>query len=125
VPRQAAKDQNNKYSVLTPTWVFIEAANFARRYDEQCRRWYDRKAAKTSNIIATKALGCKLAKAAWHLMSQCADYDPSRMFPGLAAQQSKDLESRRQPAMGLDPEPCGLIGGGGSRQRSKRTMKTS
>jgi len=48
--------------------------------EPQCRRWYDRKVAKTSNVIATKALACKLAKAAWHVMSQGTDYDSQRMF---------------------------------------------
>jgi len=66
----------NKYLA----WAFVEAANFAKRYDEQCRKWYDRKAAKTSNVIATKALACKLAKAAWYLMAEGTDYDPARMF---------------------------------------------
>jgi hypothetical protein len=61
-------------------WAFVEAANFARRSDEQCRKWFDRKAAKTSNVIATKALACKLAKAAWYLMAEGTDYDPKRMF---------------------------------------------
>jgi transposase len=62
---------------------------FSRRYDEQCRRWYDRKAAKTSKIIATKALGCKLAKAAWHIMAGQCDYDEKRMFPELANKPMK------------------------------------
>src|SRR5437773_1184941 len=66
----------NKYLA----WAFVEAANFAKRYDEQCRKWYDRKAAKTRNVIATKALACKLAKAAWYLMAEGTDYDPARMF---------------------------------------------
>src|SRR5580765_3525214 len=70
----------NKYLA----WGFVEAANFSRRYDEHCRRWYDRKAAKTSKVIATKALGCKLAKAAWHVMANETDYDAGRMFPELA-----------------------------------------
>lgn len=70
----------NKYL----SWAFVEASNFARRYDESCRRWYDRKAAKTSQVIATKALACKLAKAAWHMMAKLCDYDPARMFPELA-----------------------------------------
>ena len=74
----------NKYLA----WAFVEAANYARRFDEHCRRWYDRKAAKTSNVIATKALGCKLAKAAWHVMKAKCDYDPTRMFPELAAKAS-------------------------------------
>jgi transposase len=66
----------NKYLA----WAFVEAANFAKRYDERCRKWFDRKATKTSNVIATKALACKLAKAAWHVMAAGTDYDPARMF---------------------------------------------
>jgi transposase len=71
---------NSKCGNRYLAWAFVEAANFAKRYNEQCRKWYDRKAAKTSNIIATKALACKLAKAAWYLMSQETNYDPARMF---------------------------------------------
>lgn len=80
-------DNNRKCGNKYLAWAFVEAANFARRYDEQCRRWYDRKAAKTSKVIATKALGCKLAKAAWHVMAKQCDYDPRRMFPELANKQ--------------------------------------
>ena len=66
----------NKYLA----WAFVEAANFARRYDEQCRKWSERKAAKRGKVIASKALACKLAKAAWHLMALGTDYDAKRMF---------------------------------------------
>ena len=66
------------------SWAFVEAAQFAQRYDENCRRWYDRKKARTSTVIATKALACKLAKAAWHIMAKQTDYDAARMFPELA-----------------------------------------
>ena len=45
--------------------------------------------AKTNKIIATKALACKLAKAAWHIMSQQCDYDPTRVFPELAGPARK------------------------------------
>src|SRR4030095_5347514 len=77
-------DNNQKCGNKYLAWAFVEAANFARRYDENCRRWYDRKAAKTSKVIATKALACKLAKAAWYVMSRSCDYDETRMFPELA-----------------------------------------
>jgi len=73
-------ENNSKCGNRYLAWAFVEAANFARRYDEQCRKWYDRKAAKTSAVIATKALACKLAKAAWYLMARGTDYDPKRMF---------------------------------------------
>jgi transposase len=78
-------ENNSKCGNKYLAWAFVEAANFARRYDEQCRKWFDRKAAKTSKVVATKALACKLAKAAWHLMSGSADYDPQRMFGQPAA----------------------------------------
>jgi transposase len=84
-----AKGQNNqKCGNKYLAWAFVEAANFARRYDGQCRRWYERKAARTSRVIATKALGCKLAKAAWHVMAGQTDYDAKRMFPELATKKN-------------------------------------
>lgn len=78
--RKKKGENNSKCGNKYLAWAFVEAANFARRYDEQCRKWYDRKAAKTSKVIATKALACKLAKAAWYLMAEGTDYDPKRMF---------------------------------------------
>ncbi len=35
---------------------------------------------KTSKVLGTKALGCKLARAAWHIMTHTCDYDPKRLF---------------------------------------------
>jgi transposase len=79
------KAQNNqKCGNRYLAWAFVEAANFSRRSNPKCRQWFDRKAAKTSQVVATKALACKLAKAAWFVMSQQLDYDPNRMFPELA-----------------------------------------
>ena len=77
-------ENNQKCGNKYLSWAFVEAANFAKRYDENCRRWYDRKKARTSTVLATKALGCKLAKAAWHIMARKTDYDARRMFPELA-----------------------------------------
>lgn len=82
-------DNNGKCGNKYLAWAFVEAANFAKRYDEHCRKWFDRKAAKTSTVIATKALACKLAKAAWHVMTDDTDYDPKRMFPELAQRPTK------------------------------------
>jgi transposase len=82
-------DNNGKCGNKYLAWAFVEAANFAKRYDDHCRQWFDRKAAKTSRVIATKALACKLTKAAWHVMAHDTDYDPKRMFPELAQRQTK------------------------------------
>ena len=80
-------ENNSKCGNKYLAWAFVEAANFARRYDERCRKWFDKKAARTSNVIATKALACKLAKAAWYLMADATDYDPQRMFGPPATSQ--------------------------------------
>ncbi len=77
-------------------WAFVEAANFARRYDAASRRWFDRKAAKTCGVLATKALACKLAKAAWHVLSANVDYDGERVFGRAAESQGKGLASPLQ-----------------------------
>jgi transposase len=77
----------NKYLA----WAFVEAANFAKRYDAQSRRWFDRKAARTCGVLATKALACKLAKAAWHVMSGNVAYDAARVFGRAAESQVKGL----------------------------------
>jgi len=77
-------ENNQKCGNKYLSWAFVEAANFAKRSDEHCRRWYDRKKAKTSAVVATKALACKLAKAAWHVMAHKTDYEARRMFPELA-----------------------------------------
>jgi transposase len=63
-------------------WAFVEAANFAKRHDPSCRRFHDRKKAQVNGIVATKALACKLAKAAWHMMRGNAPYESARIFPG-------------------------------------------
>jgi len=81
-------ENNQKCGNKYLSWAFVEAANFAKRYDLNCRRWYDRKKARTSTVIAVKALACKLAKAAWHIMAKGTDYDATRMFPELALKRN-------------------------------------
>lgn len=73
-------DNNRKCGNKYLGWAYIEAANLARRYNEDARRWYDRKAARRGKIIATKALACKLAKATWYVIREDTTYDPKRMF---------------------------------------------
>jgi transposase len=82
-------ENNRKCGNKYLAWAFVEAANFAKRYDEPCRKWYDRKAAQTSNVIATKALACKLAKAAWHVVAKEMDYEPARVFGPVAGAAMK------------------------------------
>ena len=125
-PGSDPKGENNrKCGNRYLAWAFVEAANFARQHHEHCRKWFDRKAARTNKIIATKALACKLAKAAWHLMSEGTDYDAQRMCPGLTgpAPKLEICQNRGQPAKGVGEKPSGLIGGRGSPQFQKLKLK--
>ena len=91
-------ENNRKCGNKYLAWAFVEAAHFACRYDDQCRRFYDRKTQQTNPIIATKALACKLAKAAWHVMAEDVPYAAARVFgPG---KKSDFGETGREPAKG-------------------------
>ena len=66
----------NKYLA----WAFIEAANFARRWCPEAKRFYDRKKATRNGIVATKALAHKLARACYHMLKNGEPFDPKRCF---------------------------------------------
>lgn len=61
-------------------WAFIEAANFARRYCPEAKRFHDRKRAQTNAIVATKALAHKLARACYHMLKDGQPFDVKRCF---------------------------------------------
>lgn len=61
-------------------WAFVEAAHFARRYCPQAQRFYERKKTRTNNIVATKALAHKLARACYHMMKERQPFDVKRCF---------------------------------------------
>ena len=50
------------------SWAFSEAAQMARRFNTRFRRYYDRKAAQTNTIVATRALSNKLARVCYYIM---------------------------------------------------------
>ena len=66
----------NKYLA----WAFIEAANMARRWCPEARRFHDRKRAKTNAIVATKALAHKLARACYHMLKNGEAFNMQRCF---------------------------------------------
>jgi len=66
----------NKYLA----WAFVEAANFARRFCPEAKRFHERKRAKTNNIVATKALAHKLARACYHILKEGKPFDATRCF---------------------------------------------
>jgi len=95
-------ENNTKCGNKYLAWAFVEAANFAQRFDLQAKAFYERKKAQVNGVLATKALACKLAKAAWYIMSQNVDYDPQRMFGGSSPLQPKGLTA--PSAVSLTPK---------------------
>ncbi len=66
----------NKYLA----WAYVEAANFAVRYNPQIKRYYQRKRAKTKAVVATKAVAHKLARACYHILRDGSAFDVNRAF---------------------------------------------
>ncbi|WP_238346726.1 transposase [Pseudomonas viciae] len=61
-------------------WAFIEAANFARRFSDDAKRFFEKKKAKTNSVVATKALAHKLARASYHIFKEKQPFDAKRCF---------------------------------------------
>src|ERR1700752_738931 len=66
----------NKYLA----WAFVEAANSARRFCPEARRFHEPKKARTNNVVATKALAHKLARACYHILKESKPFDATRCF---------------------------------------------
>ena len=66
----------NKYLA----WAFVEAANFAIRYNAQIKRFYQRKQAKTNGVVAIKAVAHKLARACYYLLRDQVPFEVNKAF---------------------------------------------
>ena len=70
------RKSGNKYL----SWAYVEAANYARRFHEAVRSYYEKKMARTNRIVAIKAVSHKLARASYYVMRDNVDYDQARLF---------------------------------------------
>lgn len=70
------RKNGNKYLA----WAFIEAANFAIRYNDKVKSFYQKKKSKTNGIIATKAVANKLARACYHILKDQVPFDVNKAF---------------------------------------------
>jgi transposase len=66
----------NKYLA----WAFMEAANFAIRYDATVKRFYQRKKARSNVAVARKAVAHKLARASYYVMRDRIPFQVERCF---------------------------------------------
>jgi transposase len=66
----------NKYLA----WAYLEAANFAVRYNPAIKRYYQRKKARTNGVVAIKTVAHKLARACYYMLRDGTDFDVARAF---------------------------------------------
>lgn len=61
-------------------WAFVEAAHFAIRFNPEVRRFYQRKQAKTKEIVALKAVAHKLARACYYILRDQVPFEVDKAF---------------------------------------------
>ena len=76
--KKGKNNQKNGNKYLS--WAYVEAANFANRYCNGAKRFYQRKKAKRNNIVATKALSNKICRASYYIMRDQVPFDEVRLF---------------------------------------------
>jgi transposase len=70
------RKNGNKYL----SWAYVEAAHMAKRFSAAIRRYYEKKAAGTNNIVAIKAVSHKLARASYYVLRDRAVFDERKLF---------------------------------------------
>jgi transposase len=73
---QTNSKNGNKYLA----WAFIEAANFAIRFNSTVKKYYQRKLAKTNVIVAKKTVAHKLARACFYVLRDQVPFDVNKAF---------------------------------------------
>ncbi len=73
---EANRRNGNKYLA----WAFVEAANFAVRFNPKIRRFYQRKKAQTNGVVAIKAVAHKLARACYYIIKDQVPFDVAKAF---------------------------------------------
>ena len=61
-------------------WAFVEAANFAIRFNSQIKSFYQRKKPKTKGVVAIKAVAHKLCRACYYIIKDRLAFDVTRAF---------------------------------------------
>lgn len=117
-------ENNSKAGNRYLAWAWVEAANFAQRYDDQARAYYQRKKAQTNSVVATKALACKLAKAAWHMMTKNQAYNAEKVFgPGPGGSQKAEAEPSNKRKEKAAPSPSAKGGESSKKRKEQKALK--
>jgi transposase len=62
------------------SWAFTEAAHFAIRFEPRAKRFYERKKARTNELVALRTISHKLARASFHVLHDQMPFRPERAF---------------------------------------------
>jgi len=73
---QGNKKNGNKYLA----WAFSEAAEFARRYDDCARAYYNRKLQQSNFMVAHAALAHKISRAAYYVIRDQVPFEKNKLF---------------------------------------------
>jgi transposase len=63
-------------------WAYMEAAQFAIRFNPQAQRFYQRKLAKSTNntVLARKSVAHKLSRACYYIMRDLVPFEATKAF---------------------------------------------
>jgi transposase len=61
-------------------WAFVEAANFAIRFDAEIKRFYQRRRSKRHQMVALKTVANKLARACYYILRDHVPFERSKAF---------------------------------------------
>jgi transposase len=78
--RKKKGEGNRKNGNPYLSWAFGQAAHFARRYQPQARKFYQRKLAQRGAVVANRALAHKLSRAVYFMLRDQTRFDPGRLF---------------------------------------------
>ncbi len=73
-------ENNRKNGNAYLGWAYIEAANFAIRYHEPIKRYYQRKLSKTKRVVALKTIANKLSKACYFILRDGVEFEMKKAF---------------------------------------------
>lgn len=71
---------NTKNGNRSLAWAFVEAANYAVRYNPVIKRYYPRKASRSNGVVAIKTVAHKLARACYYILRDRVVFDVNKAF---------------------------------------------
>lgn len=73
-------ENNRKNGNRYLSWAYTEAAHFAIRFNPIIKKYYQKKKAKTNQIVAIKTAAHKLARACYYIMKDGVEFNVSKSF---------------------------------------------